>query len=108
MDYTKEVSRILDRSLPANYHLTFSRSEINELDCLCVLKCGHNVTAVFRKAPFPATFWGYPVIDGDVDDLRFLDPEPSVVGLRARGVAARNDVTEFVLDNVPSVSARVA
>ena len=23
------------------------------------------MTVVFRKPPFPATFWGYPVIDGD-------------------------------------------
>ena len=108
MDYTKDVSRILGDGLPANYHLTFSRSEINELDCLRVLKAGHNVTAVFRAAPFPATLWGYPVIDGDIDDLRFLDPRPRVVGLRARGVAARKDQTGFVLENVPEQVRRVA
>jgi hypothetical protein len=36
---------------------------------------------VFRKPPFPATFWGYPVIDRDQSDLRILDPTPCIVAL---------------------------
>jgi hypothetical protein len=97
MDYTKDISRILDPARPANYHLTFSRSEMNEHDCRRALAAGHNVTVVFRKPPFPVTFWGYPVIDGDVNDLRFLDPAPSIVGLKAKGAGARRDTTGFVL-----------
>jgi Gene product 88 len=100
MDYTKDISRILDPARPANYHLTFSRSENNEHDCRRALAAGHNVTVVFRKPPFPATFWGHPVIDGDVNDLRFLDPAPCIVALKAKGAGARRDTTGFVLQEV--------
>jgi hypothetical protein len=108
MDYTKDAYRILDGKLPGNYHLTFSRSETNELDCLRVLKAGHNVTVVFRKPPFPATFWGYPVIDGDRNDLRFLDPPPCIVGLKAKGAGGRRDQTGFVIDSMPLVKGQAA
>jgi hypothetical protein len=57
------------------------------------------VTVVFRRPPYPATFWGYPVIDGDRDDLRFLDPAPCIVALKAKGAGARRDTTGFVLPN---------
>jgi hypothetical protein len=97
MDYTKDISRVVDPSRPANYHLTFSRSEANEADCHRALAAGHNVTVVFRKPPFPATFRGYPVIDGDRNDLRFRDPSPCIVALRAKGAGARRDTTGFVL-----------
>jgi hypothetical protein len=99
MDYTKDVQRVLSPSRPGNYHLTFSRSERNESDCLRVLESGGNVTVVFRAPPFPPTFWGYPVIDGDQNDLRFLDPGPCIVGLKAKGKGARQDRTGFVLDS---------
>jgi hypothetical protein len=56
---------------------------------------------VFRKPPFPRTFWGYPVIDGDGNDLRFLDPRACIVGLRAKGKGARMDRTGFVIDAAP-------
>ncbi|SRR5579883_1428172 len=98
MDYTKDVRRILNPERPANYHLTFSRSERNESDCRRVLAAGSNLTVVFRKPPFPHTFWGYPVIDGDQNDLRFLDPRPCIVGLKAKGKGARQDQTGFVID----------
>jgi hypothetical protein len=97
MDYTKDISRILDPARPRNYHLTFSRSEVNEVDCRRALASGHNVTVVFPKPPFPAAFWGYPVIDGDRNDLRFLDPAPCIVGLKAKGAGARRDATGFVV-----------
>jgi hypothetical protein len=37
------------------------------------------------------------VIDGDRNDLRFLDRAPCIVGLRAKGAGARRDATGFVL-----------
>jgi hypothetical protein len=101
MDYTKDASRILEPGCPKNYHLTFSRSENNEADCLRVLDAGNNVTVVFRRLPFPSHFWGRQVIDGDEDDLRFLDAAPRVIGLRARGNGARRDRTGFVIDYAP-------
>ena len=35
-----------------------------------------------RGGPLPEYFHGIPVVDGDVDDLRFLDPAGVIVGLR--------------------------
>lgn len=102
MDYTKDLARVLDPARPANYHLTFSRSESNDAECLRALAAGRNVTVVFRAPPFPATFWGYPVIDGDRNDLRFLDPAPCIVGLKAKGAGARRDATGFVLPAGPN------
>jgi hypothetical protein len=40
---------------------------------------------------------GRPVINGDADDLRFLDPEGVVVALYAKG-KAKKDNTGFVVD----------
>ncbi len=108
MDYTKDIRRVLNPARPCNYHLTFSRSERNERDCLRVLEAGSNVTVVFRRPPFPRTFWGYPVIDGDRNDLRFLDPSPRVVGLKAKGKGAHEDRTGFVLDTPPLYQPEVS
>jgi hypothetical protein len=109
MDYTKDITRVLDSGRPPNYHLTFSRSEANEADCRRALASGHNVTAVFRRPPFPATLWSYPVIDGDRDDLRFLDPSPCIVGLKAKGAGGRRDASGFVLEGKSgTASGRIA
>jgi hypothetical protein len=45
----------------------------------------------------PETFHGLKVIDGDKDDLRFLDPKGVIVGLIAKGDAIHDD-TGFVID----------
>ena len=98
-DYTKHVKRCrADYALPSNYHLTFSRSESNDAQCLEVLAAGRvNVVAVFDGKEFPKTYWDYPTYSADDDDLRFLDPSPKHVGcLYAKGFAKR-DETGFVL-----------
>jgi hypothetical protein len=86
-DYTKIPNR---RNLPANYHLTFSLSESNDAVAQTV---SQNVAVVFRKVP--PTFMGRPVVDGDLSDLRFLDPKGVIVGLKAKG-KAKQDSTGFV------------
>jgi hypothetical protein len=110
-DYTKSARRALKHAagnMPANYHLTFSRSETNEEDCRAVLAAGGNVAVVFKicackrpcKHEIPEgtyTYMGYPVISGDHDDLRFLDPTGVVVGLKAKG-PAKSDTSGFVVD----------
>jgi hypothetical protein len=97
-DYTKNVGRMfnyLSGKFPPNYHLTFSRSEINEKECLEILKMGGNVTVVFDSLP---SHWnGYPVWDGDQTDLRFLDPKGHVIGLKMKG-QAKKDKTGFVVN----------
>jgi len=93
-DYTKVPNRVV----PSNYHLTFSRSETNELDALWQLKAGRNVAVVFRSKDIPATWHGYDVVNGDVTDLRFLDRSGVVVGLYAKGTA-KADASGFVTEN---------
>ncbi len=57
-----------------------------------------NIAVVFRsKVNIPAMFMGLPTIDGDRDDLRFLDPNQSIVALYAKGKAKR-DTSGFVQD----------
>lgn len=107
-DYTKvaararRVKRAHARGELTNYHVTFSRGAGNEADSLALLAEGVNVTVVFRtpsraKGPLPGTWKGYPVLDGDAHDYRFLDAPGHVVGLRAKGSAIA-DQTGFVAE----------
>ena len=83
-DYTKLDNRF-NKVLPKNYSLTFSRSEENHDETLDILNRGYNVAVVFGvkdEANLPETYLGYPVINGDESDLRFLDDKNVVVGLK--------------------------
>lgn len=98
-DYTKHYKRMF-LEIP-NYHLTFSRSEnaINQLQASHLIKLGKNVAAVFstkKGNALPESYKGTPVIDGDENDLRFLDPKGAIVGLRAKG-PAKKDQSGFVI-----------
>lgn len=94
LDYTKIKTR-MRRQIPANYHLTFSRSEANDNEARDVLLSGGNVAAVFSRLPI---MWeGKRVISGDDHDLRFLDPKNVVVGLVPKGHKAKRDTSGFVI-----------
>lgn len=98
-DYTKIVKRAYT-DLPSNYHLTLSYSEA-DMDYAdkvyqAVIDTGINMAVVFRDK-LPKTFRGLRVVDGDTDDLRFLDPQGVVVGLKAKG-SAKQDTSGFVID----------
>lgn len=94
-DYTKLANR---KGIPANYHLTFSLADGNDVQAFAALANGFNVAAVFRKASnIPTSFMGVPTFDGDESDLRFLDPKGVVVALYAKGNATK-DTTGFVRD----------
>jgi hypothetical protein len=103
-DYTK----VPGRQVPRNYDLTFSFSGTNLRQTQSEIKAGSKIAVVFLanrkrggrweawkrargaiKIPLPNTFWGLPVVDGDVSDVRPLDPSPSVVGLRWKPVSGR-------------------
>jgi hypothetical protein len=98
-DYTKVPSRIksfTDGRLPANYHLTFSLSESNDRIAARALESGMNVAVPMHitKHQPPATWSGYPVIDGDLTDYRFADPQGGyIVALSPKGSAAKKDTT---------------
>jgi hypothetical protein len=91
-DYTKSFHRMVDfltaKDYPSNYHLTFSRSELNDAECDTVLRHGGNVAVVFDSVP--DSFRGRPVCNGDDSDLRFLDPRGVWVGLKAKGKLLRS------------------
>lgn len=99
-DYTKILGRTYALSLH-NYHLTFSLSEINDNEAMKALEQGYNVAVVMnvkRHEPKPATWDGYPVVDGDETDIRFRDPKGGhIVALTAKG-KARNSDLGFVRD----------
>lgn len=92
-DYTK-IPQPWKRTLP-NYHLTFSHSENNLADCLAALGHGVNVAVVFAGS-LPSEWNGYRVVNGDTNDLRFLDPQGVIVGLKAKGDAKKLNVGGFV------------
>lgn len=97
-DYTKIGNR---RNIPANYHLTWSYSASNpkyaEIHAMAKAN-GMNIAVVFRnKGGIPAVFLGLPTIDGDRDDMRFLDPKGVVVALYAKG-KAKQDQSGFVVN----------
>jgi hypothetical protein len=93
-DYTKDPRRPAE-TLPANYSVTFSFSGENLADALFTLETGGNVAVVFATAKgraLPESWNGFPVIDGDESDLRFLDPRGVVVGLRLKGQGSRRQL----------------
>lgn len=78
-DYTKVPNRVL----PENYDITFSYSGRNLDHVAEEFDNGRRVAVVFLtdKHKLPAEFMGVPVVDGDLSDVRPLDPPQSVVGL---------------------------
>ena len=86
-DYTKNYIRLEKRILPKNYHITFSRSETNEEKALEMLNLGYNVAMVFDK--LPQTYKGFKVVDGDKNDLRFLDEKNVIIGLKYKKLTGK-------------------
>jgi len=105
-DYTKILGRKVNGF--ANYHLTFSAADGNDLDVLRAIKEGYNIATVFgikKNSPMPETYNGVPVFNGDDSDLRFLDPKGVVVGLYAKG-KAKKDTSGFV--KYPTIMMKAA
>lgn len=108
-DYTKNYLRF-DVELPTNYHLTFSLSETNRDKAIELLGRGVNVAMVFgvkKEQDLPSEYLGYPVINGDETDLRFLDDNNVIVGLKyklltGKGTAGVNkdniDNNDFIIN----------
>jgi hypothetical protein len=111
-DYTKHLKRMRPSwALPGNYHLTFSRSEENQADCLELLRINPRarVSVVFdtrRTKELPLYWQGYRVGDCDRHDLRFLDVDP-ICGLRAKGKARNtgHDENGFIVSTEAMVAS---
>ena len=78
-DYTKDVKKFVENN-KSNYHLTYSHDEKGKF-------FGSNTAVVFEE--LPKTYKGLPVFDGDITDLRFLDPENHIIGLKFKGSKAK-------------------
>ena len=87
-DYTKHIKR----NAPKNYHITFSYSPMYGK------KSDHNMAVVF-KGKIPVRFMGRKVVDGDENDLRFLDQRNVIVALKAKG-KAKKDTSGFVVEMI--------
>jgi len=88
-DYTKAPERLALAKRYANYHITLSYTGegLNPAICENALQAGGTVAVVFNGRALPDMWNGFPVVDGDKSDLRFLDPAGTVVGLRFKRVA---------------------
>ena len=93
-DYTKIPTRKIEGI--DNYHLTWSYSEANQKYAEYFDTIKYNIAVVFNTKILPIFWKGKEVIDGDESDLRFLDKQNVVVGLKAKG-KAKQDMTGFVV-----------
>lgn len=109
-DYTKSPTRMLRfldpaGGMPKNYHLTFSFGGKHDERVPEILAAGGNVTMVFKPGGLPVSFGGRiqyrkpsgqvgemdlpetRLINGDLDDLRFLDEiEKGKSGIRGGAI----------------------
>lgn len=91
-DYTKVYNRIELLKEYSNYHLTFSYDGHNFDKCKEFLSNGGNVAVVFaNQEMIPMKFAGYPVCDGNLWDMRYLDPKQHVVALHYHVTATNYD-----------------
>ena len=95
-DYTKILHFALNNKHD-NYHITFSYDGLNIANTKKALEHGINASVVF-KDKLPATFLGYNVIDGDENDLRFLDKKGIIIGLKYKGSTKNIHDDTFVVD----------
>lgn len=92
-DYTAVLGRKVNHI--ANYSLTFSQKDGNDLDVIRAIQQGYNVAVVFdikKGTDFPAEYLGLPVFNGDDSDLRFKDPKQVIVGLYLKGTNKLKDM----------------
>ena len=104
-DYTKNHIRFM-KELPTNYHLTFSRSETNDKKSLELLNKGFNVAMVFNK--LPDTYKGFTVVNGDKDDLRFLDAKNVIVGLKYKNITGKNADNSLAFKSGFAIDTKIA
>jgi len=87
-DYTKVFKKFENK--PLNYHLTYSYTGHNWVNCLKVLEMGHNIAMVFnidKKAILPMSYKGIPIVSGDLTDFRINDAKKVIVGLVWKKIA---------------------
>ncbi len=91
-DYTKRTDRNFE-NLPSNYKLTFSRSEDHDDTFLSKMIDVVNIAVVYDEVPSEWNLNGKEVAvhPGDLNDLRYEDPQGVIIGLKAKGQAKKDD-----------------
>ena len=104
-DYTKVYNRIKLMEQYPNYDLTFSYDGYNWEECEKFLQQGGKVAVVFysEKETLPKQFRGYNVVDANGYDMRYLDPNKSIMGLHYHKTARDYASGHFVKPNTPFV-----
>jgi hypothetical protein len=93
-DYTKVSKRFRLLEKYSNYDLTYSFSGYNMIDCVNLLREGKGrVAMVFEGKTLPTKWSGYDVIDGDAYDMRYLDEQNVIVGLKFKKVRNKIDTS---------------
>lgn len=94
-DYTKVAPRIDLMKIYSNYDVTFSYTGYNLTKCQEMLLNKIRVAVVFKNVP--QNFWGYPVVDGDENDLRYRNAAV-IIGLKYKRVRNKlNPKFKFVV-----------
>jgi hypothetical protein len=110
-DYTKSLSIALGSLKIPNYDITFSYSGENTADCVKLLALGFNIAVAIQNVKKNDTMGGnfleHDIIDGDVDDLRFLDSKGKIVGLRVKGIEQKKRTNSFLV-SIESIKRKVA
>jgi hypothetical protein len=94
-DYTKSADRAADVKVP-QYHLVYSHNENSDPAVESkILRAGGSIAMVFdtKGGDLPEVVKigrrRFPVVDGDVTDLRHLDPKGVIVGLKYKKAFCR-------------------
>jgi len=104
-DYTKVYSYLENEKKFPNYDLTFSYGGTENLEeTLRVLAEGYRIAVPFDKKSFgghfPETFFGRPVVDGDENDLTFLQAKDVIYGLKVKTpLKSKEGYEKFVKEN---------
>ena len=85
-DYTKVAKRFRLLEKYSNYDLTYSFSGRNWNECQEILDNNRGRVAVVFEKSLPETYKGYKVVDGDAYDMRYVDDQGVIVGLKFKRV----------------------
>ena len=108
-DYTKVPTRIKLMQQYPNYDLTLSYNGYNWDECEQFLNEGGKVAVVFFDEKLPKSYHGFPIVDGNAYDMRYLDPAKHIIGLHYHKVAGDYYIDEkdgrrkFRVPNTPFV-----
>lgn len=91
-----EYTRHLGRDVPANVDVTYSLNERTPKGyARALLESGGKVSAIilgkYQGGTITIDGKEFPVVDGDISDLRHLDPPGHVVSLRYKNTYVRSD-----------------